>query len=99
MRVLEAAREQDTHDSLTSLQNRAAFDEQIARITDLDFLVDHGAFLFMMDIDHLKWVNAHGHLCGDEVIRRVAGTPRGAAPPRMARAEAAGDLASARPAG
>lgn len=49
---LEVAREQTTRDSLTDLFNRAAFDEQIERISDLDFLVNQGAYLFMMDIDY-----------------------------------------------
>jgi diguanylate cyclase (GGDEF)-like protein len=70
---LESVREQTTHDALTGIHNRAAFDQQLERIVDLDFLVNHGAFLFMMDIDHFKWVNdTHGHPCGDDVLKKVA---------------------------
>jgi diguanylate cyclase (GGDEF)-like protein len=70
---LEVVREQTERDALTGLFNRAAFDEQIERISDLDFLVNQGAYLFMMDVDHFKWVNdTHGHACGDLTLKGIA---------------------------
>jgi len=55
-----------TTDPLTGLPNRRRFD---AELTDCD-----GAFaVCLIDIDHFKAYNdRHGHLAGDEVLRRAA---------------------------
>jgi len=65
--------EQATHDALTGLYNRHAFNEHVRR------LVRHGQreklpfALLAIDVDHFKQVNDHwGHEAGDQVLRRVA---------------------------
>jgi two-component system, cell cycle response regulator len=63
-----------THDALTGLANRAtvmdALRAELFRQTR-----ESGSFgIVMVDIDHFKKVNdTYGHLCGDEVLRAVAG--------------------------
>jgi len=70
---LEEAWEETTRDALTGLRNRAAFDKQIERVADIGFLFSERAYLFMIDLDHFKWVNdRYGHPAGDEVLREVA---------------------------
>jgi diguanylate cyclase (GGDEF)-like protein len=54
---LEQAWEETTRDALTGLGNRAAFDQQIERVVDVGFLFSERAYLFMIDLDHFKWVN------------------------------------------
>ena len=65
-----------THDRLTSIYNRAYFEEEMARL-------DHGrAFpvsLLMADVDGLKETNdTHGHPAGDELLRQTADVLRSA---------------------
>lgn len=63
---------QATHDALTSLLNRQAFDE---RIRDLRLQGEDGPHhcLLYMDLDQFKVVNdTCGHLAGDDLLRRVA---------------------------
>jgi len=70
---LERAWEQTTRDPLTGLGNRAAFDGHIERVVDVGFLFSDPAWLFLLDLDHFKWVNdSFGHPAGDEVLRQVA---------------------------
>lgn len=59
-----------THDSLTGLANRFAFDEALHR---LDERGPHPVGVLMVDLDELKRVNdEHGHAAGDAMLRRVA---------------------------
>ncbi|MGV3623402.1 MAG: GGDEF domain-containing protein [Archangium sp.] len=59
-----------THDALTGLANRAAFDEALTR---LDEHGPHPVGVLMVDLDGLKRVNdQHGHAAGDALIRRMA---------------------------
>jgi diguanylate cyclase (GGDEF)-like protein/PAS domain S-box-containing protein len=59
-----------THDSLTGLSNRFAFDEALAL---LDEHGPHPVGVLMVDLDELKRVNDEsGHAAGDAVLRRVA---------------------------
>jgi len=59
-----------THDALTGLANRSAFDEALAR---LDERGPHPVAVVMADLDGLKRVNDEcGHAAGDALLRRVA---------------------------
>jgi diguanylate cyclase (GGDEF)-like protein len=70
---LSVVREQAACDSMTGLFNRTSLDEHLERIVDLRNLFGREASLFMIDIDHFKWVNdTHGHSAGDQVLREVA---------------------------
>jgi diguanylate cyclase (GGDEF)-like protein len=59
-----------THDALTGLGNRGAFDEAVTRLeTDGPWPVG----VLMVDVDGLKVVNdALGHLAGDALLKRMA---------------------------
>jgi diguanylate cyclase (GGDEF)-like protein/PAS domain S-box-containing protein len=59
-----------THDALTGLVNRLAFDEALGR---LDALGPHPVGVVMVDLDDLKRANdEHGHAAGDALLKRVA---------------------------
>lgn len=59
-----------THDALTGLVNRGAFDEALTR---LDERGPHPVGVLMVDLDDLKRVNdERGHAAGDAMLRRVA---------------------------
>lgn len=59
-----------THDALTGLANRSAFDEALTR---LDERGPHPVAVVMVDLDGLKRVNDEcGHAAGDALLRRVA---------------------------
>lgn len=70
---LVAVKEKLGLDSLTQVPNRAALDEQVGRVVSLGLVLSQPAILFMIDVDHFKWVNdRYGHATGDEVLRRVS---------------------------
>ncbi|MBF0530723.1 MAG: diguanylate cyclase [Deltaproteobacteria bacterium] len=69
----EAALSMASHDSLTGLFNRRAFDDNLAR--EFERYVRYGTDLtmLMMDLDHFKSVNdRYGHKSGDDVLKTVA---------------------------
>lgn len=69
-------------DALTGLPNRRAFDEAIASLVHGRREHDRSFSLLMLDLDRFKDYNdAHGHLAGDEVLRRTAGLLRAALRP------------------
>jgi len=63
-----------THDGLTGVLNRAAFDECLSAVclsADRDKM---SVSLLLIDIDFFKSINdAHGHQAGDHVLKLVAG--------------------------
>ncbi len=69
----ETVERQAVTDDLTGLSNRRAFDETITTEVERSRRFDQPVSLVMVDIDDFKTVNdRHGHLLGDEVLRRVA---------------------------
>jgi len=63
-------------DALTGLRNRAAFDEELARLAPTLEAErrEHGLGLVLIDVDHFKSCNDRfGHQTGDEVLRRIGG--------------------------
>ena len=66
---------QASHDPLTGLLNRQAFDDQIERLlrSDGDGRSGRTHCLLYMDLDQFKVVNdTCGHMAGDELLRRIA---------------------------
>ena len=60
-------------DSLTSLNNRRAFDDELKRRLSEWERKQSPCTLILLDVDHFKKFNdTHGHLAGDEVLRQVA---------------------------
>jgi len=70
--------EASVRDGLTGVFNRRYLEERIE--AEVAYAVRHGTdlSLLMLDIDHFKHINdTHGHLAGDEVLRRLAGLVAG----------------------
>ncbi|HEY0031904.1 MAG TPA: diguanylate cyclase, partial [Devosia sp.] len=66
-----------THDELTQLPNRAAFDRALNGAIAAARSVQRGHCLLYIDLDHFKPVNdTAGHAAGDELLRQVARTIR-----------------------
>lgn len=62
-----------THDPLTGVQNKRAFDEHAVRAVAYSRRHKAALSLVIFDIDHFKSVNDNcGHLVGDEVLKLVA---------------------------
>jgi diguanylate cyclase (GGDEF)-like protein/PAS domain S-box-containing protein len=60
-------------DSLTGLPNRRALDEQLPREMARARRAESDLCLGIVDLDHFKAYNdTHGHLAGDEMLRRCA---------------------------
>lgn len=65
-----------THDALTGLSNRAAFEQALGR-TIAAARNDRDACLIYVDLDHFKPVNdSAGHAAGDALLRQIARTIR-----------------------
>jgi diguanylate cyclase len=70
---LDNVRKESLTDSLTDVQNRKAFDGEIASAIALAAESGEPLSLFMCDIDHFKTFNdTWGHQTGDHVLRLVA---------------------------
>jgi diguanylate cyclase (GGDEF)-like protein/PAS domain S-box-containing protein len=62
-----------THDPLTGLLNRRAFETELARAVAFVRRYEIGAVLLMLDVDHFKYINdSYGHALGDATIRHVS---------------------------
>jgi len=63
---------QATHDELTGLLNRQAFDAHLQRALEEARTLLHTHALLYLDLDQFKVINdTCGHLAGDELLRRV----------------------------
>ena len=72
-----------THDGLTTLLNRAAFEDQIRRVWQQAQRDRQTVAVIMIDIDYFKAYNdRYGHVAGDDCLRRVSqrAARRGAPP-------------------
>ena len=73
--ALDRIRDLATHDELTGLINRRRMQELMHTEKHRTVRSGRGFCLAMIDIDHFKRVNDRlGHVAGDEVLARVAGT-------------------------
>jgi diguanylate cyclase (GGDEF)-like protein len=69
-----------THDGLTTLLNRAAFEDQIRRVWQQAQRDRQTVSVIMIDIDCFKAYNdRYGHMAGDDCLRRVSSALRDAA--------------------
>lgn len=72
-RLVENLRKLASHDELTGLYNRRAFDDLLKEETERHQRYGRPAALVMLDVDHFKSINdSFGHLVGDEVLRWLA---------------------------
>ena len=68
-----ALRQLATRDELTGLLNRREFDRILNEEQERAKRFGHALSLLMIDVDHFKQINdAHGHPCGDAVLRELA---------------------------
>ncbi len=66
------AQRKGAQDDLTGAYNRSAIDDYLNRVTRLGELIGSRAVLYLVDVDHFKWVNdRYGHLAGDEVLKQI----------------------------
>lgn len=80
-----------THDALTGLANRVAFDAHLTDTRDSGAAEECSGLLFI-DLDDFKAVNDnHGHEVGDEVLTLVADRIRGSIRPQDFAARMGGD--------
>ena len=64
--------ERTVRDTLTGLYHRAYFLSQIGVLAERYASNGIGLAILMLDIDHFKQINdRHGHLAGDDVLRKV----------------------------
>lgn len=73
VRLNEELEQMASHDPLTALYNRRAFEEQARQLFALARREKRWLGVAMIDVDYFKAVNDdHGHLVGDEVLRVLA---------------------------
>ena len=69
-----------THDGLTALLNRSAFEDQIRRVWQQAQRDRQTVSVIMIDVDYFKAYNdRYGHVAGDDCLRRVSAALREAA--------------------
>jgi diguanylate cyclase len=70
---LEAAREKATHDPLTGLPNRLAYEDRISEEIERSRRYQHPLTLAVLDVDYFKKINdGYGHPAGDNVLKILA---------------------------
>lgn len=68
---------QATHDALTGLINRNEFESRLERLLGAERGAGRSHALCFIDLDHFKLVNdSHGHVAGDQLLRKLAQTLR-----------------------
>lgn len=78
--INEKLQEQATTDALTGLANRAAFDRFLAERFAAARSAQKPLALLLIDVDRFKSINDRfGHLCGDQVLRRLGRLLKGTA--------------------
>jgi two-component system cell cycle response regulator len=71
--LLERVQQMASTDGLTGVANRGAFETALERELARAARGGEDVTLVMLDVDHFKRLNdVHGHLVGDDVLRRVA---------------------------
>ena len=71
--LVERIREMAHTDGLTGVGNRGTFEARLSTEVARAGRHDENVSLLMVDVDRFKLLNdEHGHLIGDEVLRRVA---------------------------
>jgi diguanylate cyclase (GGDEF)-like protein len=71
--LLERVQRMASTDGLTGVANRRTFETTLERELARAARESEDVTLVMLDVDHFKRLNdTHGHLVGDEVLRRVA---------------------------
>lgn len=65
------------HDSLTGLETRRYWQEQVEILLDRHAMREAQASMLLVDVDLFKTINdQHGHATGDDVLRGIAGVIR-----------------------
>ena len=65
-------------DSLTGLYNRGYFEDRFCEQIAATIGTSQSIGLILMDVDHFKSINdTHGHIAGDEVLKRLADALKG----------------------
>ncbi|MEO6976683.1 MAG: GGDEF domain-containing protein [Gallionella sp.] len=73
--ALESARKEALIDPLTNIYNRRGYEMQVQMMFDNTDLMQKGACMLFVDIDHFKKINdTYGHVFGDKVLRIIANT-------------------------
>jgi two-component system cell cycle response regulator len=71
--VQQALQDLATHDSLTGLLNRRAFEQRLSEELERSRRYRHACAVMIIDADHFKRINdVYGHPVGDEVLRALA---------------------------
>ncbi len=71
---IDRARREARTDALSGVANRQGFDEKLQLLLATFDSQQEPLVLILLDMDHFKRINdAHGHLAGDQVLKRAGG--------------------------